>query len=61
MKIIRTLAIVTATGVSAGLLTLAPAQAGTKWSGPQEVSSKFGRALVVSDGGVWPPGCAPTG
>lgn len=51
MTIIRTLAIVTATGVSAGLLTLAPAQAGTKWGGPQEVSSRFGRGLVVSDGG----------
>jgi len=51
MRIMRSLAIVTATGVSAGLLTLAPAQAGTKWSGPQEISSKFGRALVVSDGG----------
>lgn len=51
MKIIRTVAIMTATGVSAGLLTLAPTQAGTTWGGPQEVSSKFGRALVVSDGG----------
>ena len=31
----------------------APAQAGATWSGPSEVSSKFGRTVVVSDGGPW--------
>lgn len=51
MRIKGVLAVVSAASLSAGLLALVPAQAGTKWSGPQEVSSKFGRALVVSDGG----------
>lgn len=48
----RTTTIVATGGLVAGLLTIAPAaQAGTKWAGPQEVSSKFGTDLVVSDGG----------
>ena len=44
-------AVVSAASLSAGLLALAPAQAGATWSGPSEVSSKFGRTVVVSDGG----------
>jgi len=47
----RMLAVVGVIGVSAGMLVTAPAQAGSKWGSPQEVSSKFGRALAVSDGG----------
>jgi len=51
MKNARFLAVVSAASLSAGLLALAPAQAGATWSGPSEVSSKFGRTVVVSDGG----------
>jgi hypothetical protein len=38
---------------AAGLLVtmVAPAQAGTKWGGPQEASSKLGRAIGVSEDG----------
>lgn len=38
-------------GLAAGLLVTAPAQAGSNWGSPQEVSSKFGNHLAVSDGG----------
>jgi len=42
--------------LGAGVLVTAPAQAGSTWGSPQEVSSKFGKRLAVSDGGrvaVW--------
>ena len=38
-------------GLGVGLLVTAPAQAGSTWGSPQEVSSKFGNHLAVSDGG----------
>lgn len=39
-------------GAAGMLITIvAPAQAGTKWGGPQEVSSKLGRSIGVSDDG----------
>ncbi|HQR80460.1 MAG TPA: hypothetical protein PLT68_09600 [Actinomycetota bacterium] len=48
----RTTTLLAAGGMVAGMVAIAPtAQAGTTWGGPQEVSSKFGSALVVSDGG----------
>jgi hypothetical protein len=44
-------------GVVGGLIGLAvPAQAGTKWSPPQQVSTKYGREIQLSDNGkvaVW--------
>lgn len=48
----RTMAVLTTGGLVAGMVAIAPAaQAGTTWGSPQEVSSKFGSSLVVSDGG----------
>lgn len=48
----RLIAVLASAGICGGLIAVAPAaQAGTQWSGPQEVSSKFGRGVVVSDGG----------
>ncbi len=47
----RMVAAVGVVGMSAAVLVGAPAQAGSTWGSPQEVSSKFGRALTVSDGG----------
>ncbi len=38
-------------GLAGGLLVMAPAQAGSTWGSPQEVSSKFGNHIAVSDGG----------
>lgn len=42
-------------GVAAGALVagaVAPAQAGTTWGSPQEVSSKLGRAISLSNDGT---------
>lgn len=47
----KSMAIIAVTSMSVGLVALAPAQAGSNWGGPQEVSSRFGRALTVSDNG----------
>lgn len=38
-------------GLCASLLVVAPAQAGTRWSGPQEISSRLGLGLDLSDSG----------
>jgi hypothetical protein len=53
----RTLSMVATAGLVGGMIALAvPAQAGTKWSSPQQVSTKFGRDVQLSDNGkvaVW--------
>lgn len=53
----RTITWVATAGLVGGLVALTvPAQAGTKWSSPQEVTSKFGREVQLSDNGkvaVW--------
>lgn len=51
MFIKRAFAILATAGLSAGILIAPPAQAGTKWSGPQEVTSRLGRSISLSDSG----------
>ncbi len=53
----RTLSMVATAGLVGGLCVLAvPAQAGNTWSKPQQVSTKYGREIQLSDNGkvaVW--------
>lgn len=49
----RTIRILAGTGLTMGMLAaLAPAYAGTTWGPSQEVSSKKGRSMAVSDDGL---------